>query len=112
MAITLERPLYSSKSFTGTTTAAYVDGAALFEGMGAIFVVKNTGVTNSMKYKAVIYFDNGTDALVTEMVSETTLAAAAQSAIITGINTPFVKAAVQVIDGAGHTTFQIDMMKY
>jgi hypothetical protein len=112
MTITLERPLYQSKTFTGTTTASYADGAALFEGLGAIFVVKNTGVTNSMKYKALIYLDNGTDALVTEMVSETTLAANTQSAIITGINAPFVKAAVQVIDGAGHTTFQIDMMKY
>jgi hypothetical protein len=112
MTISLDRPLYNEKTFTGTTTASYVDGAALFEGMGAVFVVKNTGVTNSMKYKALIYLGNGADALVTEMVSETTLAANTQSALIAGINAPFLKATVQVIDGAGHTTYQIDMMKY
>jgi hypothetical protein len=114
MTISLERPLYQSKTFTGTTTAAYADGAALFEGMGAIFVIKNTGGTNGLKYKAVIYLDNGADALATEMVSEATVAFGAQSALISGINAPFVKAAVQVIDavGASHTTFQIDIMKY
>jgi hypothetical protein len=112
MTIALERPLKQYGTFTGTTTNAYVDGAALFEGLGAIFVVKNTGVTNSMKYQAVIYFSNESGALSTTMVSETTLAANTQSAIISGINAPFVKAAVQVTDGAGSTTFQIDMMKY
>jgi hypothetical protein len=114
MTITLERPLYNSKTFTGTTTASYADGAALFEGLGAIFVIKNTGADNSLNYKAIIYLDNGTDALATTMVSITTLDPSTQSAIITGINAPFVKAAVQVVDTtpASHTTFQIDMLKY
>ena len=112
MTISIDRPINDYPDKTGTTSASYVEAAAVFEGLGATFVIQNTAGTNGLKYKADIFLTPD-QTVGTNVVSETTLAHSTTSALITGINVPFFKAVVSVIVAITNTTtYKISMTKY
>jgi hypothetical protein len=106
---------YVSRVFTGTTTAAYAEAAVFYEGMGAVFVIRNTHATLTLKYKVDLYLapDTATEtALANVITSETTLNASTTASLNTSVNYPYYKVVVSVIDGSGHATYQIDARQY
>lgn len=106
---------YPRRIFTGTTTAAYTEAAVFKEGMGALFIIKNTHATLTMKYKVDLYLapDTATEtSLATVIKSETSLAASTAASLNTDINYPYYKVVISVIDDSGHATYQIDAAQY
>ena len=93
-------------SVSGTTTAAYVaalDWAVFMLGNKSM-LLKNTHATLSLKYKLLGYVnDNG---LAKELVAETTLLAGEIAEF--HYNNQWHRLVLQVIDGDGHATYQLD----
>jgi len=93
-------------SASGTTTASYSSAlnwktAELGE---KTLLLKNTHISFSLKYKVAGYAaENG---IAKELVSETTLLAGETAEF--HYNLQWHELVLQVIDGNGHTTYQLD----
>ncbi len=100
------------ESETGTTTSSYVNAMqmAISPIKKTSFTIANTGVTNSLYYKVLIY-DNADDTTYPkEYVTETSIAASSQDEVEIA-TTPHAKAIVQVKNNAGATTYAIKGMQ-
>lgn len=106
---------YPSRVFTGTCTASYVEAAVAKEGAGAVFQIKNTHATLTLKYKVDLYLapDTATETAMAQAIkSETTLGANTAASINTDINYPYYKVVISVVNGSGAATYQIDYHQY
>ena len=93
-------------SLTGTTTTAYASALdwSVEEMREKTIVLKNTHTTASLKYKLLVYA--AAAGIAGEEVAETTLAAGETAKI--QINRQWARLALQVTDGSGHATYQVD----
>ena len=93
-------------SSTGTTTAAYVDALAwdVLELGSKTILLENTHATLSLKYKLSGYVVEG--GIAKELVAETTLAHGEVAEF--HYDKQWHKLLLQVIDGSGHATYQVD----
>jgi len=96
------------KSATGTTTGSYVNAMqlAIAPIKSTSFVIANTGVTNTMFYKVLVYRNNDDITYPEEYVPETSIGTSSQDEVDLmeyGIS----KVIVQVKNNAGATTYAI-----
>ena len=93
-------------SLTGTTTAAYASALdwSVEEMREKTIVLKNTHASASLKYKLLVYA--AAAGIVDEEVTETTLAAGETAKI--QLTRQWARLVLQVIDGSGHATYQVD----
>ena len=97
---------FDKDSVSGTTTAAYVTALDwLTTGLRyKTMLLKNTHATLTLKYKLLGYaFDNG---IAKELVAETTLLADEIAEF--HYDRQWHRLLLQVIDGSGHATYQLD----
>jgi len=93
-------------SKTGTTTAAYVDALDwnVLELGSKTILLENTHAAQSLKYRLFGYvFEGG---IAKELVAETTLAHGEVAEF--HYDKQWHKLLLQVIDGSGHATYQVD----
>jgi len=100
------------KSKTGTTTVSYVDAMvmAIAPIKSTSFVVKNTHISATMYFKALIY-RNIAGTLSEEYQEETELAAGAQDEVNID-RTPHTKAVLQVKYNSGAGTYSVEGVQY
>jgi chorismate synthase len=93
-------------SKTGTTIASYVSALdwPTEELREKTIVLKNTHASYSLKYKLLAYA--APDGIAGEEVAETTLAAGEIAKL--QLHRQWARLVLQVIDGSGHATYQVD----
>ena len=93
-------------SMTGTTTASYtgVLDWSVEELKEKTIVLKNTHGSFSLKYKLIVYAS--ADGIAGEEITETTLTAGEIAKI--QLLKQWAKLVLQVMDGNGHATYQVD----
>jgi hypothetical protein len=107
---------YPNEPFTGTTGDDYVAVCEMNNGLGAAFVIKNTGDTNDLKYKATVKLAESptVPGLEITVLDEAVLGEGATSAILTPSTTAFRKLIfyVKSATGSAPTTYQLDALMY
>ena len=93
-------------SLSGTTTAAYATALdwQVYELAPKTMLLKNTHASLSLKYKLLGYATE--NAVTKELVAETTLLAGEIAEF--HYDRQWHKLVLQVIDGSGHATYQLD----
>ena len=93
-------------SMTGTTTASYtgVLDWSVEELKEKTIVLKNTHGSFSLKYKLIVYAS--ADGIAGEEITETALAAG--EIVKIQLLKQWAKLVLQVMDGNGHATYQVD----
>ncbi|MDO9333408.1 MAG: hypothetical protein Q7T57_02660 [Dehalococcoidales bacterium] len=93
-------------SMTGTTTASYASALdwKVEELREKTIVLKNTHASVSLKYKLLVYASAG--GVAGEEVPETTLAAGEIAKM--QLLKQWARLVLQVMDGSGHATYQVD----
>jgi len=108
VGVNTSTPVGVSQTLTGTTIADYASALVWpCVGLGKKQIqLKNTHVTNGLKYKVLTYLDP--DGMSSEFVAETTLAASGVDTFV--LERAYAKIVVQVKTAVGtsHATYQLD----
>ena len=100
---------FANKGVTGTTAAGYVAALTLYNGMGAVLLMKST--TTTMFYKIDTYLTSDGTPLAYPTKTETTTVADTLL-MDTNQNFPFYKMVVSVKQNSGAGAYQIDAVQY